>query len=209
MPLDRPKVYAIDGIVPVVHPTAFVHPLAALIGDVIVGAGCYVGPCASLRGDFGRLVMEAGSNLQDCCVVHGFPHADTVIGPDGHIGHGAILHGCVIGANALIGMNSVIMDGARIGAECLVAANSFVKAGADIPPRSLVAGTPATVLRRITDEEVAWKGTGTRAYQELTRRSLASMEAVDPLAEIEPDRKRVQMPEGAAVPLYLARKDGG
>ena len=106
------RVYAIDGIVPVVDPTAFVHPTAVLIGDVIVGPGCYVGPCASLRGDFGRLILERGANLQDTCVMHGFPGTDTVVEEDGNVGHGAVLHGCRIGKNALIGMNAVIMDNA-------------------------------------------------------------------------------------------------
>lgn len=127
------KVYAIDGIVPVVDPSAYVHPSAVLIGDVIVGPGCYVGPCASLRGDFGRLILERGSNLQDTCVMHGFPGTDTVVEEDGHVGHGAVLHGCRVGRNALIGMNAVIMDNAVIGESSIVAASAFVKAGAEIP----------------------------------------------------------------------------
>ena len=97
----RPKVWAINGIVPVIDPSAFVHPSAVLIGDVIVGAGCYVGPAASLRGDFGRLVMRAGSNVQDGCIMHGFPGTDTVVEEDGHVGHGAILHGCIVQRGAL------------------------------------------------------------------------------------------------------------
>ena len=82
-------VYAIDGVTPVVDPTAFVHPTAVLIGDVIVGAGCYVGPAACLRGDFGRLEVRAGANIQDTCVLHGFPGVGTIVEEDGHIGHGA------------------------------------------------------------------------------------------------------------------------
>ena len=116
------RVYAIDGIVPVVDPTAYVHPSAVLIGDVIVGPGCYVGPCASLRGDFGRLILERGANLQDTCVMHGFPGTDTVVEEDGHIGHGAVLHGCRVRKNALVGMNAVIMDNAIIGESAIVAA---------------------------------------------------------------------------------------
>ncbi len=107
-----PKVYAIGGVTPVIHPSAFVHPTAVLIGDVIIGPRCYVGPLACLRGDFGRLIMEEGANLQDTCVVHGFPGSDTVIEVDGHIGHGAVIHGARIGRNALVGMNAVVMDGA-------------------------------------------------------------------------------------------------
>lgn len=198
------RVYAIDGIVPVVDPSAFVHPTAVLIGDVIVGPGCYVGPCASLRGDFGRLILERGANVQDTCVMHGFPGTDTVVGEDGHIGHGAVLHGCRIGRNALVGMNAVIMDNAVIGEECIVAACAFVKAGAEIPPRSLVAGMPAKVVRAVSAEEIAWKSDGTRTYQDLARRSLATMVETAPLAAVEADRRRIHLPE--VVPLVELKK---
>lgn len=105
--------YEIDGVRPVVHPTAYVHPDAVLIGDVFVGAGCYVAPLASLRGDFGRIVLEEGSNVQDCCVLHSFPGIDTVVEANGHVGHAAVLHACRVGRNALIGMNAVVMDHAE------------------------------------------------------------------------------------------------
>ena len=197
------KVYAIDGIVPVVDPTAYVHPSAILIGDVIIGPDCYVGPCASLRGDFGRLILERGANLQDTCVMHGFPGTDTVVEEDGHIGHGAVLHGCRVGRNALIGMNAVIMDNAVIGESSIVAASAFVKAGMEIPPRVLVAGMPAKVIRALSDEEVRWKSAGTATYQDLARRSLATMEETVPLLAVEPGRKRIHMPE--VVPLVALR----
>ena len=197
------KVYAIDGIVPAVDPSAYVHPSAVLIGDVIVGPDCYVGPCASLRGDFGRLILERGSNLQDTCVMHGFPGTDTVVEEDGHIGHGAVLHGCRVGRNALIGMNAVIMDNAVIGESSIVAASAFVKAGMEIPPRVLVAGMPAKVIRALSDEEVRWKSAGTATYQDLARRSLATMEETVPLLAVEPGRKRIHMPE--VVPLVALR----
>ncbi|MCB1756167.1 MAG: phenylacetic acid degradation protein PaaY, partial [Gammaproteobacteria bacterium] len=131
--------YAIDKIRPVVHPDSYVHPTATLIGDVIVGPDCYVGPSACLRGDFGRLVLEEGSNIQDTCVMHGFPGTDSVIGKNGHIGHGAVLHGCIIGENALVGMNAVIMDGATVGESAIVAAMTFIKAAFEVPARHLVA----------------------------------------------------------------------
>ena len=120
--------YSIDGLVPVVDPSAHVHPAAVLIGDVWVGPGVYVGPCASLRGDFGRLVLEAGSNVQDNCTLHGFPGADTVVEVDGHIGHGAVLHGCIVRRGALIGMNAVVMDEAEVGEQAIVAASAFIRA---------------------------------------------------------------------------------
>ena len=198
------KVYAIDGIVPVVDPTAYVHPSAVLIGDVIVGPGCYVGPCASLRGDFGRLILERGSNIQDTCVMHGFPGTDTVVEEDGHIGHGAVLHGCRVGRNALVGMNAVIMDNAVIGEASIVAASAFVKAGAEIPPRVLAAGMPAKVIRPLSDDEIRWKSEGTATYQDLSRRSLATMQETTPLTAVEPGRKRIHMPD--VVPLVELRR---
>ena len=185
------KVYAIDGITPVVDPTAFVHPSAVLIGDVIVGPGAYVGPLASLRGDFGRIIMGRGSNVQDSCVIHGVPEQDTIIEEDGHIGHAAVLHGCHIGRNVLVGMNAVVMDGARLGENSIVGAMAFVKIGMEIPPRSLVMGSPARVLRELTDKDIAGKHFGTRMYQRLTRRCLASMQEVEPLTEMEANRSRL------------------
>lgn len=185
------KVYAIDGITPVIDPTAYVHPTAVLIGDVIVGPGVYIGPLASLRGDFGRIVLQEGSNVQDTCVIHGVGGNDTVVDVDGHIGHGAVLHGCTIERNAMVGMNAVVMDQAVIGESSIVAAMAFVKIGLVVPPRSLVVGAPARILRELSDEEVAGKSFGTRQYQMLTRRCLRTMEAVDPLTAVEPDRLRL------------------
>ena len=130
-----PKVYAIDGITPVVHPSAFVHPSAVLIGDVIVRARAYIGPCASLRGDFGRIVVEEGANIQDTCMLHGFPGKDTVVGAESTIGHGAVLHGCVVRRGALVGMNCVVNDNAVVGEDAMVAALAFVKAEDSIPSR--------------------------------------------------------------------------
>jgi phenylacetic acid degradation protein len=189
------KVYEIDGLRPVVHPTAYVHPTAVLIGDVIVGPRCYVGPLASLRGDFGRLILEEGANVQDTCVMHGFPEDDTVVEVDGHIGHGAVLHGCRVGRNAMVGMNAVVMDKAVVGAESIVGAAAFVKAGMVIPPRSLVLGAPAKIVRAVSDEEIAWKSYGTRQYHDLNVRSMKAMREVEALTEVEPDRQRIVFDE--------------
>jgi phenylacetic acid degradation protein len=183
--------YEIDGIRPAVDPTAYVHPSAVLIGDVIVGARCYVGPAASLRGDFGRIILEDGANVQDTCVMHGFPGTDTLIEVDGHIGHGAVLHGCKVRRNAMVGMNAVVMDEAEVGESAIVAACAFVKAAMVIPPRSLVVGAPARVLRKLTDGEIAWKMSGTRTYHDLAVRSLQTMREVEPHAAPEPDRRRI------------------
>jgi phenylacetic acid degradation protein len=191
----RVKVFAVNGVTPVVDPSAFVHPSAVLIGDVIVGARCYVGPAASLRGDFGRIEVRAGANIQDCCVMHGFPGTDTVVEEEGHIGHGAILHGCVVRRNALVGMNAVINDNAEIGESAIVAAMAFVKAGMIVPPRTLVAGVPAKIVRNLTEQELAWKVKGTQSYQRLTWRSLATMVETEPLSAPESDRRRIELPE--------------
>ncbi len=197
--------YEIDGIRPVVDPSAFVHPSAVLIGDVIVGARCYVGPAASLRGDYGRIVLEDGANVQDTCVMHGFPGTDTVVEVNGHVGHGAVLHGAIVKRNAMVGMNAVVMDEAVIGESAIVAACAFVKAGMVIAPRSLAAGVPAKVLRPLTDEEIAWKESGTRTYHELAVRSLNTMREVAPLTAIEPDRPRIKVSEDV-VPKIALRK---
>jgi phenylacetic acid degradation protein len=190
--------YEFEGVRPVVDSRAFVHPTAALIGDVIIGPGCLVGPCASLRGDIGRIIMQRGSNVQDNCTVHCFPGKDVVIEEDGHVGHGAVLHGCRVGRNAMIGMNSVVMDDAVIGESAFVAAMSFVKAGFEVPARTLVAGIPAKVMRELRPDEIDWKSQGTGHYQHLARRHLATGREVEPLREVEPDRKRVPLLDYAA-----------
>ena len=200
-------VYSIDGITPVVDPTAFVHPSAVLIGDVVVGAGCYIGPAACLRGDFGHIEIRAGANVQDTCVLHGFPGTGTVVEEDGHIGHGAVLHGCRVERNGLVGMNAVVNDNAVVGDSAIVAAMAFVKAGMVIPPRTIAAGVPAKVLRALTETELAWKIEGTRHYQELTHRSLSTMRAVPPLAAPEPGRKRLDLPE--LLPLSVVKQRVG
>jgi phenylacetic acid degradation protein len=201
------KVWAINGVTPVVDPSAFVHVSAVLIGDVIVGPGCYVGPAASLRGDFGRIELRAGSNVQDSCVMHGFPGTDTVVEDNGHIGHGAILHGCVVKANALVGMNAVVNDNAVVGESAIVAAMAFVKAGMIVPPRMLVAGVPARIVRELTEQELAWKVEGTQSYQELTRRSLATMLETDALTRVEPGRRRIELPELLPLSAVKARSE--
>ena len=198
------KVYEINGITPVIDPTTFAHPDAVLIGDVIVGPNGYIAPGAVLRGDFGRLTWEAGVNIQDNCILHGFPGTDTVVEEDGHIGHGAVLHGCRIGPNALVGMNSVINDDAVIGAECIVAAMAFVRAGEEFAPRSLIAGIPAKILRQVSDDEIEWKSSGTRDYQTLTKRSLKTLKSATALSAPEADRPR--MPVASSQPFHVGRR---
>ncbi len=199
-----PKVYAIDGITPVVHPSAYVHPSAVLVGDVIVGARAYIGPCACLRGDFGRIVVEEGANIQDSCLLHGFPGKDTVVGAEVTVGHGAVLHGCVVHRGALVGMNSVVNDNAEVGEDAVVAALAFVKAEDQIPARALAAGIPARVLRQLSEQEIRWKRDNMRLYQELAVRSATTMRQVEALTEIEPGRKRIDIP--GALPLSELKK---
>ena len=197
-------VYALEGFIPVVDPTAFVHPQATLIGDVIVGAGCYVGPSASLRGDFGRIILGAGSNVQDCCVLHSFPGKDTLLEADAHVGHGAVLHGCIVRRGALIGIGAIVMDDAVVEEEAFVGAASFVRAGFVVPSRTLVTGVPARVVRHLKPEELAWKVTGTREYQELAVRCLASHRECRPLTAPEPDRPARST--SATVPLHTIER---
>ena len=199
------KVYAIDGVVPVVDPGAFVHPTAVLIGDVVVGPECYIGPSASLRGDLGRIVVGRGSNVQDNCTVHSFAGGEVALGKACNVGHGAVLHGCVLGDRVLVGMNAVVMDGAEIADDALIAALAFVPAAARIPAGVVAAGIPATVRRDLTDRERRWKADGHRDYLGLAARSAATMERVDALTEPPPDGMRLDV-EGVK-PLYLARAE--
>ncbi len=184
-------VYQIDGLTPVVDPSSFVHPTAVLIGDVIIGKGVYIGPNASLRGDFGRIVVEDGANVQENCVMHGFPQQDTVVEQDGHIGHCAILHGCRVRRNAMVGMNAVIMDGADIGENTIIGACSFVKAEAKIAANKMVFGSPAREIRDLTEQELIWKRDGTAEYQALVVRCKNTLKEVEPLSTVEPGRQRL------------------
>ncbi|MGC8204104.1 transferase hexapeptide repeat family protein [Aliiroseovarius sp. PTFE2010] len=196
--------YEFKGFVPVAPEGTFVHPQAVLIGNVILGKGCYIGPGASLRGDFGRIVIGDGANVQDNCTIHSFPGRDAVVETDGHIGHGAILHGCTIGRNALVGMNAVIMDGVELGAESIVGAQAFVRGETVIPARSMVVGSPAKVIREVSEKEVAWKTRGTTEYQQLARDCLAGLRPVTPLSAVEADRP--EMAASDVVSIQEARR---
>ena len=186
-------VYSLEGITPVVHPDAFVHETAVLIGDVLIGAGCYIGPHATLRGDFGRIIVEQGANVQDTCVMHSFPGKDCIVESNGHIGHGAVLHGCRIGRNAMVGINAVVMDDVVIGESSIVGAMAFVSAKFECPPRSLVIGVPAKVKRQLDEKEVEWKSQGTLEYQELAQRCRAELVRTEALKAVEPHRGRMKV----------------
>jgi phenylacetic acid degradation protein len=198
--------YEIDGIKPVVDPTSYVHPEAVVIGDVIIGPNCYIAPFAALRGDFGRIVLESGVNIQDSCVLHGFPETDTLVEEDGHIGHSAVLHGCIVRKNALVGMNAVIMDNAEIGESSIVAACAFVKAGMIVPAKVLVGGMPAKVMRELSEKEMAWKIEGTDLYKALTVRSLNTLKPCTPLAEVEHNRRKFDLPDNKSLDKFKSDK---
>jgi phenylacetic acid degradation protein len=200
------SVYSLEGIVPVVDPSSFVHPRATLIGDVIIGPRCYIGPGAALRGDMGRILVEAGSNVQDNCVLHTFPAKEVRLEEDSHIGHGAVLHGCTVQRAALVGINAVVMDDVIVGEESLVGAASFVRAGFVVPPRTLVLGAPAKVIRELTAGEIAWKAVGTREYQELTVRCLASLQECPPLTAPPPGRASIARRPVNTAPLHTLER---
>ena len=182
-------IYEFQGYVPVVHESSFVHPLAALTGNVIIGKNCYIGPGAAIRGDWGQIILEDGVNVQENCTVHMFPGKSIVLKEAAHVGHGAIIHGANLGRNCLIGMNSVIMDDALIGDESIVGAMAFVKAETIIPNRSLVVGNPAKVVRPVSDEMIEWKTKGTELYQKLPRDCHETLREVEPLREAPAHRK--------------------
>ena len=182
-------IYEFQGYIPVVHETSFVHPVAAVTGNVIIGEHCYIGPGAAIRGDWGQIVLEDGVNVQENCTVHMFPGKSIVLKESAHVGHGAIIHGANLGRNCLIGMNSVIMDGAEIGDESIIGAMSFVKAETKIPKRSLVVGNPAKVVKEVSDEMIAWKTKGTELYQKLPLDCHESLKEVKPLRRVPANRE--------------------
>ncbi|MCH2197955.1 MAG: transferase hexapeptide repeat family protein [Flavobacteriales bacterium] len=180
--------YEFKGFIPVVHPSSYVHPLAAVTGNVIIGKDCYIGPGAAIRGDWGGIVIKDGCNVQENCTVHMFPGVTLTLDEGAHIGHGAIVHGANIGKNVLVGMNAVIMDEAEIGDGSIIGALSFVKAKTVIPPRSLVVGNPAKIIKEVCDDMLNWKTKGTALYQQLPSDIREHMREVEPLSEIPADR---------------------
>jgi len=180
--------YSFKGFIPVVHPSAFVHPLAAVTGNVIIGRDVYIGPGAALRGDWGGVVIEDGCNVQESCTIHMFPGVMVLLKEAAHIGHGAIIHGATIGRNVMVGMNAVIMDEVEIGDESIIGAMSFINANTKIPPRSLVVGNPGKIIKEVSDEMIAWKTKGTRLYQALPKDCYDSLRECEPLREIPVDR---------------------
>lgn len=185
--------YEFNGIRPVVHESSFVHPQAAVTGHVLIGRDVYIGPGCALRGDWGKIIIEDGCNVQENCTVHMFPGVTVLLKASAHIGHGAIIHGATIGRNCLIGMNAVVMDEVDLGDECIVGALSFVRQGEKIPPRSLVAGNPAKIIREVSDEMMRWKSEGTGLYQQLPRQCHDSLKPCDPWREDRPQPQQFEI----------------
>jgi len=184
-------IYEFQGYIPVVHESSFVHPLAAVTGNVIIGKNCYIGPGAAIRGDWVQIIVEDGVNVQENCTVHMFPGKSITLKESAHVGHGAIIHGANLGRNCLIGMNAVIMDDAEIGDECIVGAMSFVKAEEKFPKRKLIVGNPAKAIKDISDDMIAWKTKGTQLYQQLPADCHATLKEVEPLREV-PENMKMQ-----------------
>lgn len=188
------NIFEFNGIVPVVHETAFVHPNATITGNVIIGKDVYIGPGAAIRGDWGQIIISDGCNVQENCTIHMFPGTTVVLKPGAHVGHGAIIHGAQVGANCLIGMNAVLMDDAIVEDECVVGALTFVPAKMIIPKRSVVVGNPAKIIKNVSDEMLEWKTEGTGWYQRLPQECRDSLRACAPLREIPADRKNAVLP---------------
>jgi len=182
-------IYKFKDWIPVVHESAYVHPQAAVTGNVIIGKDVYIGPGAAIRGDWGAIIIEDGCNVQENCTIHMFPGVTVLLKESAHIGHGAIIHGATIGKNCLVGMNAVVMDNAEVGDECIIGALCFVKAKMKIPKRSLVVGNPAKIIKEVSDEMIGWKTEGTKIYQGLPADLKETLIPVEPLREIEKGRK--------------------
>ena len=183
--------YEFAGAKPVVHESAFIHPQATVTGNVIIGKDVYIGPGAAIRGDWGKIIIEDGCNVQESCTIHMFPGVTVVLKGGAHIGHGAIIHGATIGKNCLIGMNAVIMDNVELGDESIVGALTFIKADEKIAARSLVVGNPSKVIKQVSDEMIQWKTEGTKRYQQLPKEMYESWKECQPLREI-PDQNNLQ-----------------
>ena len=185
-------IYRYQEYIPVIHSSSFIHPQAAVTGNVIIGRNCYIGPGAALRGDWGQIILEDGCNVQENCTVHMFPGVTVLLKEGSHIGHGAIIHGATIGKNCLVGMNSVVMDDVELGNECIIGALTLVREGEKIPGRSLVVGNPGKIIKQVTDDMMAWKTEGTEIYQSLPKIMLEESGLTEPLREIPSNLQQQQ-----------------
>ena len=183
-------VYQYKNFIPVVHESAFIHPQSAVTGNVIIGKNVYIGPGAAIRGDFGKIIIEDGCNVQENCTIHMFPGITVLLKENAHIGHGAVIHGARIGRNCLIGMNAVVMDNVILGDECIVGALSFIKADQQIASRSLLVGNPAKIIKQVSDEMIKWKTEGTKIYQQLAKDMKTEWKVCEPLREVKSENEK-------------------
>ncbi|NIB40320.1 transferase hexapeptide repeat family protein [Pseudomaricurvus alkylphenolicus] len=200
------NIYEIDGVRPVIAETSYVHPNAVIIGDVIIGENCYIGPQCSIRGDYGRITIADGANIQDNCVLHSFPGKPCSVGSNAHISHGAILHGCTVKNNGFVGINAVVMDDAIVGEGAMVAAMAFVKAAFEIDDHCLAVGQPAKIVKEMSTTEVNWTSNGPKTYQRLAQRSMATLKPTTPLTTIEADRPELDLNKETSKPLHILKK---
>ena len=184
-------IYQYKNCIPVIHESAFIHPQSAVTGNVIIGKNVYIGPGAAIRGDFGKIIIEDGCNVQENCTIHMFPGVTVLLKENAHVGHGAVIHGATIGKNCLIGMNAVVMDNVILGDECIVGALSFIKAEQQIPARSLLVGNPAKIIKSVSDEMIKWKTEGTKIYQQLAKDMKTEWKVCEPLREAKSENEKV------------------
>jgi carbonic anhydrase/acetyltransferase-like protein (isoleucine patch superfamily) len=182
-------IYSYKNYKPIIHESAYIHPLAAVTGNVIIGKDVYIGPGAAIRGDWGKIVIKDGCNVQENCTIHMFPGVTVTLEEGAHVGHGAIIHGSHLGKNCLIGMNAVIMDNVKIGSGCIVGALTFIKEGMEIPDRKVVVGNPAKIVKDVSDDMLKWKTEGTGWYQRLPKELHETLNECEPLREVPEDRK--------------------
>lgn len=186
-------IYRFKGYTPVIHPSSYIHPLAAVTGNVIIGKDVYIGPGAAIRGDWGKIVIKDGCNVQENCTIHMFPGVTVTLEESAHVGHGSIIHGAQLGENCLIGMNAVVMDNVKVGKESIIGALAFVPEGMEIPDRKVVVGNPAKIVKDVSDEMAAWKTKGTGLYQQLPKELHDTLEEVEPLREVPEGREDQKM----------------
>lgn len=196
------NIFEFKGYRPIIHRSAFIHPNATVTGNVIIGRNVYVGPSAAIRGDWGKIVIEDGCNIQENCTIHLFPGTEVFLEESAHIGHGAIIHGARIGRNCLVGMNAVIMDEVELGEECIVGALSFIPAQCKFPRRQLLVGNPAKAIKDVSDEMIEWKSKGTALYQQLPEDCKKHLKPCEPLRRLPPFEK----PQDSGYGIWKKRK---
>ena len=170
--------FAFEGKEPVISPAAWIAPTATLIGDVRVEDEASIWYGAILRADFGPIVVRRGANVQDGSVLHGGRDPVTAVGEGATVGHLCVVHGAVIGTEALIGNGATVLDGAVIGSRALVAAGATVPPGMHVPDGMLAVGTPARVAREVSGAAKEWVDTNPQVYRELARRHAVSVRPV-------------------------------